>query len=96
MYKDHSILGKKDKGKKAGKDKDDGKKKKADDEEYPGFKMGTSCFLTELMVASAEYEDVWRGRDEAGNPRQTHYHDIILEQNTAQLEGEIRKVGFTI
>lgn len=83
--------GKKDK-KKSGKDKDDDKKKKTDDEEYPGFKMGTSNFLTELMVASAEYEDVWRRRDESSNPRQTHYDDIILEQNTAQLEAELRKV----
>ncbi|KAG8247235.1 Dynein regulatory complex protein 11 [Homalodisca vitripennis] len=84
--------GKKDKGKKASKEKEDAKKKKVDDEEDPGFKMGTSSFLTELMVASAEYEETWRCRDESSNPRQTYYQEIIQDQNTSQLEAEIRKV----
>jgi hypothetical protein len=50
--------GKKEKGKKGTKDKDDGKKKKIDEDEDPGFKMGTSCFLTDLMVAGSEYDEV--------------------------------------
>lgn len=54
--------------------------------------MGPSSFLSDLMVASSEYEETWRGKDENSNPRQIHYSDMILEQNTAQLEVEIRKV----
>ncbi|XP_054288457.1 dynein regulatory complex protein 11 [Macrosteles quadrilineatus] len=84
--------GKKEKGKKGTKDKDDAKKKKSDEDEDPGFKMGTSSFLSDLMVAGAEYDEVWRGRDESVNPRQTYYPEIIHDQNTAHLEAEIRKV----
>lgn len=87
------ISGKKDKGKKGGKDKDDGKKKKPEEEEDLGFKMGTSNFLADLMVANSEYEDIWKNKDERGNPRQNYYADMIREQNTNQVEAELRKVS---
>lgn len=86
------FSGKKDKGKKGSKD-DDAKKKKVDDDEDPGFKLGTSNFLADLMVANMEYDEVWKDKDESNNPHQTYYADMIRAQNTAQVEAEVRKVG---
>ncbi|XP_075224915.1 dynein regulatory complex protein 11 [Lycorma delicatula] len=84
--------GKKEKGKKGGKDKEDAKKKKNEEEEDPGFKMGPSNFLADVMVANSEYEEVWRYKDESGNPRQKHYSDMIRTQKTLEVEAELRKV----
>ncbi|CAH0389071.1 unnamed protein product [Bemisia tabaci] len=84
--------GKKDKTKKGTKEKDDMKKKKQDDEEDPGFKMGPSNFLTDLMVANTEYDEEWKEKNESDNPSQKYYLDMIKTQKTAEIEAEIRKI----
>lgn len=85
-------IGKKEKGKKGSKDKDDAKKKKNDEEEDPGFKMGPSNFLADMMVANTEYEEVWRYKDESSNPTQKYYTDMVQTQKTHEVELELRKV----
>lgn len=69
------------------------KKKKQDDEEDPGFKMGPSNFLTDLMVANTEYDEEWKEKNESDNPSQKYYLDMIKTQKTAEIEAEIRKVS---
>ncbi|RZF48213.1 hypothetical protein LSTR_LSTR006180 [Laodelphax striatellus] len=84
--------GKEKKGKKGSKDKDDAKKKKSEEDEDPGFKMGPSNFLADLMVASSEYEEIWRFKDESNNPAQKHYVNMIQTQKTLEIEAELRKI----
>ncbi|PSN29758.1 IQ and AAA domain-containing protein 1 [Blattella germanica] len=79
---------KKDKGKK---DKDEGKKKKDEEEEDPGFKMQPSNFLGDMTTAHAEYEDIWKHRDESQNPWQHADIEMIRSQKTSELETELRR-----
>lgn len=75
----------------AGKESKEEKKKKIDEEEV-GFKMGPSNFLQELMLASSEYEEVWKGMDETKNSSQRHIESIVKAQKVAEVEKELRKV----
>lgn len=63
-----------------------------EDEEELGFKMSPSNFLSELLAASGEFRETWMGKDESSNPQQTHYMDVIDQQQRHQLESELRKV----
>ncbi|XP_034250065.1 dynein regulatory complex protein 11 [Thrips palmi] len=82
--------GKKDKAKKAQKEKDPAKKR-PEDEEDPGFKMLPSSFLGELVASCGTYQDVWCEKDERGNPSQTFYRDMILQDKEREVEAELRK-----
>ncbi|XP_060864173.1 dynein regulatory complex protein 11 isoform X2 [Metopolophium dirhodum] len=75
----------------AGKESKEEVKKKADEEET-GFKMGPSNFLQELMLASSEYEEVWKGMDESKNSSQMHIKSIVKAQKAAEVERELRKL----
>lgn len=55
--------------------------------------MGPSNFLQELMLANSEYEEVWKGMDEAKNSSQKHIESIVKAQKIAEVEQELRKVG---
>ncbi|XP_063234958.1 dynein regulatory complex protein 11 [Bacillus rossius redtenbacheri] len=85
-----SSKGSKDKKDKGKKEKEDGKKK-MDEEEDHGFKMTPSNFLAEVQTAITEYEEVWRDRDESGNPRQRADTEMIRAEKTLELEAELRK-----
>lgn len=54
--------------------------------------MGPSNFLQELMLASSEYEEVWKGMDETKNSSQRHIESIVKTQKVAEVERELRKV----
>lgn len=54
--------------------------------------MGPSNFLQELMLASSEYEEVWKGMDETKNSGQRHIESIVKTQKVAEVELELRKV----
>ncbi|XP_024085747.1 IQ and AAA domain-containing protein 1 [Cimex lectularius] len=79
------------KGRKSAKEKEE-VKKRPEEEEDPGFKMAPSNFLAELMVACSEYDERWKGMDEAANPMQTHYADLIKKEKKAEVEAELRKI----
>lgn len=55
--------------------------------------MGPSNFLQELMLASSEYEEVWKGMDETNNSSQRHIESIVKAQKVAEVERELRKVA---
>lgn len=76
--------GKKDKAKKAQKEKDPGKKK-PDDEEDPGFKMQPSVFLGDLLNSCGLYQDVWSEKDERDNPSQNFYRDMIQQDKEREV-----------
>jgi len=75
-----------------GKESKEEVKKKAEEEET-GFKMGPSNFLQELMLASSEYEEVWKGMDESKNSSQMHIKSIVKAKKVAEVERELRKVN---
>lgn len=75
-----------------GKEPKDEKKKKTDEDDV-GFKMSPSNFLQELMLASSEYEEVWKGMDETSNSSQRHIESIVKAQKVAEVEQELRKVA---
>lgn len=54
--------------------------------------MSPSNFLALLMVATSEYDEVWRHLDESGNPRQHLYIDMVRREKTTEVESELRKV----
>lgn len=54
--------------------------------------MGPSNFLQELMLASSEYEEVWKGMDESKNMSQMYIKSIVKAQKVAEVERELRKV----
>jgi len=56
--------------------------------------MGPSNFLQELMLASSEYEEVWKGMDESKNSSQMHIKSIVKAQKAAEVERELRKVNW--
>lgn len=49
--------------------------------------------MQELMLASSEYEEVWKGMDETKNSSQKHIESIVKTQKVAEVERELRKVG---
>lgn len=57
--------------------------------------MGPSNFLQELMLASSEYEEVWKGMDESNNSSQMHIKSIVKAQKVAEVEQELRKVTWS-
>lgn len=67
--------------------------KKKNEEDDTGFKMGPSNFLQELMLASSEYDEVWKGMDETKNASQSHIEGIVKAQKVAEVERELRKVA---
>jgi len=58
--------------------------------------MGPSNFLQELMLASSEYEEVWKGMDESKNTSQMYIKSIVKAQKVAEVERELRKVTWWI
>lgn len=54
--------------------------------------MGPSNFLQELMLASSEYDEVWKGMDKTKNSGQSHIESIVKQQKIAEVERELRKV----
>lgn len=46
------------------------------------------------MLASSEYEEVWKGMDESNNSSQMHIESIVKAQKAAEVERELRKVNW--
>ncbi|KAJ9582282.1 hypothetical protein L9F63_003411, partial [Diploptera punctata] len=57
----------------------------------PGFKMQPSNFLSDLQAVNAEYDDVWRLKDESQNPWQHADVEMIRAQKMTQVELELRR-----
>ncbi|XP_011311368.1 IQ and AAA domain-containing protein 1 [Fopius arisanus] len=78
------------KSKKSKAKKESDTEKSEDDESDPGIKPVPSNFLPELIQANLEYQDIWRGKDESGNPWQLPYSEIVLAEKTREVEEEVR------
>uniref|UniRef100_A0A182JQY3 Transcription termination factor 2 n=1 Tax=Anopheles christyi TaxID=43041 RepID=A0A182JQY3_9DIPT len=56
------------------------------------FKPMQSSFLPEIKSGIEEYTEVWKGKDESQNLRQTYYDDMIYEEKYADVEAELRRI----
>uniref|UniRef100_A0A182N2Z1 Transcription termination factor 2 n=1 Tax=Anopheles dirus TaxID=7168 RepID=A0A182N2Z1_9DIPT len=56
------------------------------------FKPMQSSFLPEIKSGIEEYTDIWKGKDESQNLRQTYYDDMIYEEKYADVEAELRRI----
>ncbi|KAK6634163.1 hypothetical protein RUM44_004771 [Polyplax serrata] len=65
-------------------------KKKSEEEEDQGFKMGPSNFLNDLMNAKMEFEVFWR--EKLDDPDERPYIDMIKAEKEAEVERELRKI----
>ncbi|KAF5278956.1 hypothetical protein FQA39_LY05634 [Lamprigera yunnana] len=71
------------------------KSKESKDEEEDktaALKAITSVFVPELTISKGEYDEYWKNKDESMNPKQYHYHDVILNDQMNLMENELRKV----
>lgn len=57
-----------------------------------GFKASQSLFLPELKTGVDEFNDVWRSKDESGNPHQTYYEEMVFADKYQEVEAELRRV----
>ncbi|XP_062535222.1 dynein regulatory complex protein 11-like [Armigeres subalbatus] len=56
------------------------------------FKPMQSSFLPEIKNGIDEYLEIWKGKDESHNLRQTYYDDMIYEEKYADVEAELRRI----
>lgn len=49
-----------------------------------------STFVPELNARREEYDEIWRNKDETHNPQQYHYNDMIRQQQTDDMDEELR------
>lgn len=91
MSKSTAISSKESKKSKRSKLKDS-ETEQSEDETDLGFKPVPSNFLSELIRANQEYQDIWKDKDESVNPMQLPYRDMIEMEKTKEVEDEIRTV----
>lgn len=80
---------------KKAKDKNKPLAKSADfnmDEVEAGFKVTQSMFLSDIKTGIEEYNEIWKDKDEAGNPKQKHYDDIIYADKYSEVEMDLRRI----
>lgn len=63
---------------------------RSEDESEPGIKVQPSNFLPEIIQANQEYGEIWREKDEAENPNQLPYKEMIESEKSREIEDEIR------
>ncbi|XP_012261688.2 dynein regulatory complex protein 11 [Athalia rosae] len=78
------------KSKKSSKAKKESDQEQSEDESDPGFKPVPSNFLPEIIQANSDYQEIWKNKDESGNPGQETYLDMIEAEKTREVEDEIR------
>lgn len=84
------MSSKESKRSKKSKAKKDGDLEQSEDESDPGFKPMPSNFLPEIIQANADYQEIWKSKDESMNSAQETYLDMIEAEKTREVEDEIR------
>jgi uncharacterized protein YicC (UPF0701 family) len=93
MSKSTAVSSKESKKLKRSKSKKDSEIEQSEDEtDLNGYKSVPSNFLSELIHANQEYQDIWKNKDESMNPMQLPYRDMIEAEKTKEVEDEIRMV----
>ncbi|XP_011142769.1 dynein regulatory complex protein 11 [Harpegnathos saltator] len=90
VSKSTAVSSKDSKKSKRSKSKKDSETEQSEDETDVGFKSVPSNFLSELVHANQEYQEVWRDKDESGNRMQLPYLDMIEADKTREVEDEVR------
>nr|XP_034178795.1 dynein regulatory complex protein 11 [Osmia lignaria] len=75
---------------KKSKSKKDSEGEQSEEETEQGFKSMPSNFLSELVHASQEYQEVWKNKDESMNAAQFPYLDMIESDKAKEVENEVR------
>ncbi|XP_075983177.1 dynein regulatory complex protein 11 [Anticarsia gemmatalis] len=86
-----SKRSKESKDKKNNKNEENGKNKE-EPEDFNTYKCMTSAFLKDMTGANEEYEDIWKYKDDADNPHERYYGDMIEREKMVKIEQEIRKI----
>ncbi|XP_076238279.1 dynein regulatory complex protein 11 [Calliopsis andreniformis] len=92
ISKSTAMSSKESKKSKKSKSKKDSETEQSEEETEQGFKSIPSNFLSELVHANQEYQEVWKNKDESMNMSQLPYMDIIETEKTNEVENEIRTV----
>ncbi|XP_008200287.2 dynein regulatory complex protein 11 [Tribolium castaneum] len=92
MSKSTQISSKDSKTKKDKAPKQKEAKQEGEEGEEVSTKAMVSVFVPELNARKEEYDEIWKNKDESGNPKQFHYMDIIEHEQMTSMENELRKV----
>ena len=76
--------------KKSSKAKKDSDQEQSEPESEGGFRPTPSNFLSELVHANQEYQEIWRDKDESANIDQGPYFDMLEAEKTREVENEVR------
>ncbi|KAG7205430.1 hypothetical protein KM043_007423 [Ampulex compressa] len=90
ISKSTALSSKESKKSKKSKSKKDSETEQSEDETEQGYKPIPSNFLSELVHASQEYQEIWKDKDESTNPAQLPYMDMIEVEKTKEVEDEVR------
>ncbi|XP_031839802.2 dynein regulatory complex protein 11 isoform X1 [Nomia melanderi] len=90
--KSTAVSSKESKKSKKSKAKKDSENEQSEEETEQGFKPIPSNFLSELMHANQEYQEVWKSKDESTNVAQLPYTNMIEKEKTEEVEHEVRVI----
>lgn len=90
ISKSTAVSSKESKKSKRSKSKKDSDAEQSEDETEQGFKSVPSNFLSNLVHANQEYQEVWKTKDESTNAKQMPYLDMIENEKTKEVENEVR------
>ncbi|XP_076656348.1 dynein regulatory complex protein 11 isoform X2 [Halictus rubicundus] len=92
ISKSTAVSSKESKKSKKSKAKKDSETEQSEEETEQGFKSIPSHFLSELVHANQEYQEVWKDKDDSMNATQLPYLNIIEKEKTEEVENEVRVV----
>lgn len=72
--------------------KKDSETEQSEEETELGIKPISSNFISGLVHANQEYQQVWKNKDESMNMAQLPYIDMIESEKTKEVEHEVRVV----
>lgn len=90
ISKSTAVSSKESKKSKRLKLKKDNNAEQSEDETEQGFKSIPSNFLSELVHANQEYQEIWKNKDETMNAAQLPYLDMIENEMINKVENEVR------
>lgn len=90
ISKSTAVSSKESKKSKRLKLKKDNNAEQLEDETEQGFKSIPSNFLSELVHANQEYQEIWKNKDETMNAAQLPYLDMIENEMINKVENEVR------
>ncbi|XP_076288356.1 dynein regulatory complex protein 11 isoform X2 [Lasioglossum baleicum] len=92
ISKSTAMSSKESKKSKKSKAKKDSETEQSEEETEQGFKSIPSNFLSDLVHANQEYQEVWKDKDDSMNAAQLPYLNMIEKEKTQEVEHEVRVV----